>query len=278
MNQRIESERAKQARKENVVHLIHDSTDRAKREQEKKDTILRLLRTEIYTRPMVLGELLGIGKRAIRNTIESLEKDGLVKRHSVRPMSDMESVVVVGITERGQSLAFDPANGEAPVDRYFDPKKYSLMQLQHHVDTQRLRIAAEGIGYVEEWLPGSMLGARKKGEKHPDVVVYASFGQRIAIEVERSIKSPKRYRSIFRYHLESLSSGKWHWVVWVSPTESISDRVRALVLPEAEYENGAVDLLAERHREQLFFCDYKNFVACLQNIESLVYPSVMPEE
>lgn len=256
--------------------IIKDSMERGRRAQEKKDTLLRFLRDEIFTSPSVVADLLGVKERATRQTISSMERAGLVRRHSVRLMQYLPPVVVVGITQHGQGMAFDPDSGETPVSRFFEPAKHSFLQLQHTIDLQRLRITAENSGLVGEWMPGAALGARQRGGKNPDaILITASAGVRIAIEVERTLKNQKRYRAILRDHLQAIEGRRWDAVVWVSPTKSVSNRVRVLFGDKnTDRENGIVDQLADRHLDKLFFTDYEGFVGSLKSIESSFLPSL----
>jgi hypothetical protein len=137
--------------------IIKDPRERAARAAEKRHLLLRFLREELYTTPAVAAELLGVNLSAARATIAALDKAGLVKRHHIPLMPTLPPIVIVGITQRGQSMAFDPAS-ERVIERSFEPARVSLIYLEHTLDTQRLRIQAARIG-VAAWVSGDRLAA-----------------------------------------------------------------------------------------------------------------------
>lgn len=249
--------------------IISNPVERIARASEKRRSLLRFLRDEVYTTPAVAALLMGCGERAARQTVASLEADGLVKRHEVKLMPDLPPVVLIGITDHGQGMAFDVDKGEEPSARTFEPGKYNLVYLSHALDIQRLRIYAERSGIVKRWLPGEMLGAGKKGAKRPDAVILTTSGKRVAVEVERSIKNRKRYLSVLQGHLEAIAPGKWNKAVWACPSAEIAARVEALVKSARRIQiNGIDTALTDKHFQNLSFVVYESFVSYLESVNT----------
>lgn len=248
--------------------IITNAHERAARAHEKRHALLRFLRDELYTTPPVAALVMRCGERAARQTVAALERDGLVRRHSFVFMPGLPPVVLVAVTEHGQGMAFYPDKGEQPVERVFEPGRYSLTYLHHTTAMQRLRVAAEQSGVIKKWLPGEMLGAGRKHEKRPDAVLLTGGGVRVAIEVERSLKSQKRYAAVLCGHLEAIQQKKWSRALWVSPTDDFAKRVRALVLSTRRARISGIDtMLDESHFLPLSFTAYDNFLTTIKEID-----------
>lgn len=212
----------------NAVHLVKKPAERSARAAEKRRLLLRFLRTEIYTTPGVAAEVMGVGTRGSQATVTSMEKAGLVKRHRFTLVPGSAPQVVIGITTLGQSHAFDPDAGEHSVDRVFHPERHNLALLHHQIILQQLRLHAAAFG-MNEWLPGDMLKGIEKGSARPDSVLTTKNKVRIAIEVERTLKSRKRYEQIFKNHVAAIQMKNWDHVIFVSPDVDTSKRVRAML-------------------------------------------------
>lgn len=215
-------------RKENAVHLLKKPSERSARAAEKRRLLLRFLRTEIYTTPGVAAEVMGVGTRGSQATVTSMEKAGLVRRHRFTLVPGSAPQVVIGITTLGQSHAFDPDAGERTIDRVFHPERYNLALLHHQIILQQLRLHAEGFG-MKEWLPGEMIRDIEKGSARPDSVLTTKNKVRVAVEVERTLKSRKRYEQIFKNHIAAIQLKNWDHVVFVSPDVDTSKRVQSML-------------------------------------------------
>lgn len=244
--------------------IIKDPRERAARAAEKRHLLLRFLREELYTTPKVAGMVMGVGERAARQTLAPMEVAGLIKRWPMQLFEGLQTVTIVGITTMGQVHAFDPAT-EKVIDRAFDPARFSVMFLQHTLDIQRLRIDAMARGCVKQWVNGDRLAAAKQGEKKPDAVCLTASSVRIAIEAERSIKSPKRYAAIVEGHLTAMHQGKWQRVVWTFPDVNTMKRVQAMVLSVNRVRIAGIDTLIDpaKHQANFRFCLYEAFTESL---------------
>lgn len=99
------------------------------------------------------------------------------------------------------------------------------MTIQHYLDTQRARLAAEHAGWTA-WIPGNRLA--KNIKKRPDAVATHPSGHRVAIEIERSIKTIKRYEAIFAAYLQMIKAGDYAMVHYVCPDATFAPRLSRL--------------------------------------------------
>ena len=240
--------------------IITNHRERFARAAEKRRLLLRFLREELYTTPKVAGLVMSVGERAARQTLAPMEAAGLIKRWPIQLFDGLQTITIVGITTMGQGHAFDPAT-EKVIDRAFDPARFSVMFLQHTLDIQRLRIEATASGHVKQWVNGDRLAAIKAGEKKPDAVCLTADAVRIAIEAERSIKSPKRYQAIVEGHLTAMHQGKWQRVVWTFPDANTMERVKAMVFGVTRVRIAGIDTLIDpaKHHANFRFCLYEMF-------------------
>lgn len=238
--------------------LIFDPAARMQRADEKRRALLRFLRDELYTTPAVAACVMQCGERAARQTVASLEKQGLVKRHVVRWLDGVAPVVLVAITPHGQAMAFDPDAGETCGVRTFEPARFSLTYLQHTLDMQRLRIAVQAR--IARWVPGEMLGVSSKAVKRPDAIVLLHDKTRVAVEIERTLKNARRYERALAGHLQAIKQNKWHRVVYASPDADTAKRVRALLTQVKRVRIAGVDTLVSPDMLNAFaFCTYNDF-------------------
>ena len=71
---------------------------------------------------------------------------------------------------------------------------------------------------------GVVAGARLR----PDAVAVDPQGNRIAIEIERHVKTLKRYEAVFAIYLQSIKRGEYAAVHYICPDERLA---RQLVRP-----------------------------------------------
>lgn len=245
--------------------IIQDYAARMQRAADKKRLIMRFLRDEIYTTLGVISLLIGVDERGTRASIASLEKEGLVKRHSVSVYESLPPVVIVGITAHGQAMSYD-LESEKMVEKVFEVGRFSRQNLQHTIDMHRLKVGAESAGLVKKWVNGDRLKTLPAKVKRPDAVVLTISEQRMAIEVERTIKTPKRYIGILENHLAAIAVGKWQKTIWVCPNTQIEERLKRLIIGiQYLVQNGQkIRINPAEHHQNLRFCTYENFEDALR--------------
>lgn len=220
--------------------------------------LLRFLRVHIYSTLPKLKEIAGYtSHQGIRQALVRLERRDLVRHHLLTGPG--QRLTLWGITHAGQALAFD-LDSEMPVATAFEPSKLAYSTVPHHLDLQLLRIRAEADGW-REWQHGDRFGAVGKDDKRPDAVAIDPTGSCFAIECERSIKTPQRYRVILSIYLQAIRAGKYSGVFWVSPTDDVSQRVKKIVLAieKVAVDGRPVSVDPARHHKFLFFTTYQKW-------------------
>ena len=76
-----------------------------------------------------------------------------------------------------------------------------------------------------------------------------------AIEIERTIKTSKRYEQILATYLIALKSQQVHKVVWLSPTDDLALRLLAIILgiPSVAIKGQSFAVDPHRHHGRLSF-------------------------
>jgi len=222
--------------------LIKSYEKRQTRVQHKKNIILKYLRDETWSNGYNLARLLNVTNTAIYKTLAKLEQQELLKSYYVADLK----FKIWGITQMG--LLYSWGENEVMENRYaFEPSKVKPVMIQHHLDLQCARFNAEKQGW-ENWIPGNQL---PKGiTKRPDAVAlnYAN-NKKIAIELERTIKTKKRYEIIISIYLQAIKRGEYHSIHYVCPDADFAERMkRMFMLIKSVPVAGDRVQLNEKHR------------------------------
>lgn len=235
--------------------LISDPAERATITAAKRRAILRFLRDETWSISEVLAQVAGIASRqAIHSTLKAMERDELIKSHSL-PIAGRRALTVWGVTPHG--LAFSWDSDESMEDRpRFEPSRITLSRVPHQLDLQRARLAAEQAGW-QDWQRGERLGMHPP--LRPDALVTTPKGARVAIEVERTIKTRQRYQQILAGHLEAMRAEHWLAVIYITPV-GMADRLRR-TMDGVEYIliNSERRELNDTHRRRFRFVELPDF-------------------
>lgn len=204
-----------------VATLINDPAERERRRRDKRDQVLRWLRLNTWSTSEVLRKVVGFNSRqAIAKLLQGLCREELIRSATIsgefgRP------VIIWGITTHGAALA--ALEGEPVSIRTFEPSKVNPLTMQHALDIQVLQLRAQNGGWRWQAIDGEL---SRSEAKYADAVALRPDGGRVALEVERTVKTAKRYAEILIAHLEARKQGKWDWVYYLSPNAVISNRVR----------------------------------------------------
>lgn len=220
--------------------------------------LLRFMREHIYSTLSILQLVAGYtSTQGIRQAMQRLERADCVRHHVFTGPGQRLSLW--GITHSGQAFAFD-LSSELPVTATFEPSKIAYSTVPHHLDLQRIRLQAERSGWTH-WQHGDRFGVVGKDDKRPDAVAVDLAGNTVAIECERTIKTPQRYKSILSVYLQAIRAQKFSWVVWISPTEDISRRVEKIILSieRVPVDGRAVPIDPARHHKHLVFTTYQKW-------------------
>jgi hypothetical protein len=225
--------------------------------------VLKFLRVETFSTPKIIQLLLQ--QKTIQASYQILNRmvtQKLLTTHTL-PIVSGRGVLLFGISNFGLAYTFDL--DETPIYRpTFQPSKVSAVTLQHKFDIQLIHIHALQNGW-SNWKDGSQLGFRGRDKKIPDAVANDNFGRKIAFEIEREIKSKKRYQQIILSHLVNRKHGKWDSIIYLCPTSDLALRLKRV------FENlGVVNFnekkttLTEAHLEPFKFMGYNDFIDYLQ--------------
>jgi hypothetical protein len=241
-----------------MAPLIPVHQERIMRAASNRSVVLSFLRTELFSTPQILGALVGFESRqAIHKLLKKLESTEEIRRHVVETLGG--GLTIWGITAHGQACAFDP-DIEKVVSATFEPSRFSESTLRHSLDVQLLRVAAQKAGW-NNWQNGDRMGVAAKDGKRPDALAVSPAGKRVAVEVERTMKTTKRYEIILVQYLKLLKSGEIDLVVWASPTDDFSKRLRAIItsIQTVRVEGKKVAIDPVRHHCNLRFVSYETW-------------------
>ena len=185
------------------------------RAQAKRYVLLQFLASgEVYTVSSIAAQLMSVSQSSAERTLASLVFAGALKFESHIIAS--RKAHIYGITSHGLALMdeFDKP--------FFQLGKTNSLYIPHHLQTQQARLAAESAGWTD-WTPGKTLHGSGL-LKIPDAVGTTPTGVRVAIEIERHVKTPKRYEEIISAHLQSITKKLWSEIHYLTPA-GLSSRV-----------------------------------------------------
>jgi len=231
--------------------LIKSYSDRCQRSKIKQEKLLKFLRDETWSNAENLAHLLSISHTAIYKTLKRMGKLEYIKFYYIPELR----FNIWGITPLG--LLYSWSEHETMEDRYvFEPSKVKPAFVMHHLDLQKARLQAEKAGW-ENWIPGNLLG--KSLAKRPDAVVTDTSKQKnIAVELERTIKTKKRYQVIFSTYLQAIKQGEYNSVHYVCPDRVFSTRlIRMFQLIKSVPVGGEHVVINDKHRArfQVYFLE-----------------------
>lgn len=187
----------------------------------KRDLVLKFLsKGEVYLTIDVACALLELSRPTALTTLRKLEALGCLKTEAMMvPWKDHpRNTVLFGITPTG--LAHAGADPTAPV---FELGRTNSLYVQHHRQCQLLHVRALSLGW-SGWVSERTLRDKNiKLKKIPDAIGLDPDGQRVAIEMERSVKSTKRYEQIQEQYLADLKKGKIDRVAYVCSPKIVNN-------------------------------------------------------
>lgn len=218
--------------------------EKQSRAAEKRQAILAFLaRGETYTILTIAAKVMGCSERSALRTLDGLSRDGALKTEALFVQS--RKIRIFGVTAHGLALA-----GESD-GSYFEVGRTNPSYVPHHIKTQRARLAAEAAGW-KSWQPGKTL--HKLGLlKVPDALAVKPDGSKIAVEIERHIKTKKRYEQVVSFHLQEISKKSWAEVHYLTQPELITPLQNIFQKIETIPVKGERVTLEQKHRERFKF-------------------------
>jgi DNA-binding PadR family transcriptional regulator len=225
--------------------------ERAARKDAKRRLLLDFLASgEVYTTTEIASVIMSASRPVATSTLKSMEREGVLKAES--HMNGGRQVRIWGITPHGLALAnvFE----DVP---FFELGRTNSDYIPHHLQSQRARLAAEEAGWTD-WTPGKTLYGQGL-KKIPDAVSTSPDGKRVALEIERFIKTPKRYAEIISSYLQEIKSGKWNEVHYLTPPGLETRLERAFASVKFVSVAGNKVALTDRHRSVFKFFSFDNW-------------------
>jgi len=231
--------------------LIRSHEERIYKRTQNRYRLLKFLRDETWSDALNLGLILGLSKSGAYKTLSSLCREQLIISVYIEELGRK----IYGITPSGLLYAWDE-NENMENRSYFQPNRVKPLMMRHHLDLQLARVNAERAGW-NSWKLASQLP--KNMPKRPDAEVTSLRGQLIAVELERTVKTKKRYESIFSIYLQAIKRSEYDAVHYVCPDQGFAKRLlRLFTTIDALPVAGVRVPITDRHRE-------KFPVYCLEN-------------
>lgn len=226
--------------------------ERQQRATEKRVALLNFLASgEQWSTLSVLAELLKTSERNALRLLQKMTEEKLIKvddRVMTRP-----PLKLYGISDHGVAMADLDVKMKA-----FALGRTNPGQVEHHLQSQLIRIRAEQAGWTN-WVPGKTLYIENSNrlKKLPDSLATRPDGRRVAIEIERFVKSRKRLGDILGLHLQQIVTGKYDLVYYFSPNPE--KQLKAFTkIQFVTLENQKVKL-NDSHRARFKVFDLKNW-------------------
>jgi hypothetical protein len=229
---------------------------------ENQQKLLQFLYAEKYSKATILQEVIGIQTRsAICKILRRMQQANLIKRHQY-----VNSIVLWGITPNGihEAIGKDENINDWT---YFEPSKINLNTLEHQFDVQRIHALC--VRQNLDFIPGWSLGSRADNDKVPDGIIITGTN-RIAIEVERNVKTKRRYDAIIYNYLKAIKAGKYTKVLYIAPTSEKCQQIKKVfyeigkITMKINGVNKLLKLSPEKHLRFFEFMCINNFL--LKNV------------
>ena len=233
--------------------LCKSTTDLAGPECTPEIRVLSLLHDVAWTHENIVAELLPeLASEEVSALIDKLESSGAIGTHE-QQSSYGNDVKIIGIRSAGVRLVEESIKPMLS-GQQFRKTRHNPATMDHHLDQQRLRIAAERAGWTC-WQKGTLGRRIVKGENYPDAVAMKPDGTVVAIELERTAKDIARYRKIIVAHLESRKQRLWDEIYYLFPDPALQERVARIfdAITELEYMGHSIQFTDEHRTCFQFF-------------------------
>ena len=202
--------------------LISDPALRQQRVDQKKQQLLSWLVDFTWTTPAIAGKVMGLTTRAgINKTLKQFEMVGLIKSSSLK-FANSNNFRVIGITPNGLIWCDNKSNAfKKPC---FDAGRVALSTINHRLDIQRCRLKTSNHNKLT-WLAENNLP--RALSYRPDAIIK-SHNKSVALELERTAKTRKRYQQIIVQHLRQIKLSHYNQVHYVSTIDGFAERLQRL--------------------------------------------------
>lgn len=242
-----------------MSNLIASRTEQEKIRKVKELLILSFLLDEGYSTLTILALLLTMTPNGTRRILQSMEAKQLIKAYQVAVPLNPRKVLVWGLTPTG--AAFVTPDNE-PL-RFFEVGRIKPITMDHSLALQRIKAIGLRGGWGE-WNSSSKM-LRTANEQRfewlqvPDSVAISPQGRKVAIELERRLKTPKRYVEILANYAEMLTSEVIQEVFYVCPNELVTRVEREFYRIETIIFRGKIVPVHESLLKRFSFISYTDW-------------------
>ena len=222
-----------------------------------KDRLFYFLYEETWTHIDIIFELLNdVSNEQIEEILKEHFEEKLIRNYQL-PTGFSSTEQIWGIARRGVSL-IQETDSDIESRPVFYKSSVNRTSMNHQLDIQRLRLIAERKGW-RSWKKNARNSVMKKGEVYPDAVAVRPDHTRIAIEVERTLKTNDRYPGILVAHLIARKNRNWDEIYYFSPDAKISRQLERIFskIDEANHL-GEVLKINDAHRAPFRFLTYND--------------------
>jgi DNA-binding MarR family transcriptional regulator len=211
------------------LFFIHDQKKLVQRIEEKHNIVLEFLSHEVFSTSEILGQLLNLSRTATYKTLKSMEKRDLIQMYSIEyELAQRGKQTVWGLTPTGALLATDLDNFQ--ID-FYEVGRIATSTMAHSLAIQRVKVAGLTKGWTD-WISSRKLKQiavkdKMKWKQIPDALATSLDGKVIAFEVEKTVKTPKRYQVILSNYAKMFLNQTVDQVFYICP-ENIAKRLERL--------------------------------------------------
>lgn len=226
---------------------------------------MAFLKDEGFSTAKILGELIGLKRTATFDTLKRLEREELLQEVKTTDEVGKGSPSLWGLTPTGAFLATEEGAWS-----YFDPNRVSEITIKHELAVQRVRVKTYGLVWTQ-WIGGRTLRKMAYKERStwlqiPDAFAISPKGRKVALEVERTVKTYKRYPLIFSNYCQMLVDGTVQEIVYVCP-KTIAPRLGQYFSKiELMRVNGEFRPVNDSFRKRFHFVTYEGWKAYAKDL------------
>lgn len=248
-----------------MSNLISFKAERDRIKAENQNKILSFLLDERFSTSTVLALLLNMTPNGVQRILRKMEKAELIKAHTVDFEVGPWNLKIWGVTPTGALLA-TPEDEQV---KFFEVGRVKLITMTHSLALQRVKVLALSKGWSEWESSSKMLQnanlSRSTWLQVPDAVAISPKGRKIAIELERTVKTPKRYVEILANYAEMMSMGIIDEVIYVCPAQLTARLERLFHRIEKIIFRGQVIPTPEGLLRRFYFISYEKWETSAQN-------------
>lgn len=202
-----------------MLQLLHPAmkmtrAEKLARAEEKRRRVMHFLASgEGYSTISILSRVMGVSEQTALPALKKLVEERMLRvdKNAV-PFSNLK---LWGISDHGLAVTetADPRCSAFVVGRT------SPNFVAHHIDGQHVRLNLEQVGWTN-YVPGRLLLANNDQRQHkciPDALVTSPNGCKVAIEIERHVKSRTRLAQVIAAHLQQVRAGQYKYVYYFTP-------------------------------------------------------------